>query len=722
MDRKKFMKRMSAGAAGIIISANTPGLLNAAPWTSQVHDTFHAKFSTDVFLYGASVYPELQTKAEQIKMLDLFQKGGFTVLRVGESSWGNLETAPGKFNFGWLREFLDEMHKRGIRAILGTCSYTPPQWLAAKHPEILWKYPEGDHANPMGRHAASRNHPLFRAELKKFILAYGGTFKNHPAVIGWQLDNEIEWNILRVDYNPAHQKAWTDWLKKTYGSIDELNRRLDLKAWGLQTDAFEYVPQPSKSNDGGLPALYLANLHFERDNIMDYFRWQKALLRESGVKQWITTDYVMITDTIADQPQSTNPIDISGLNQYQPTEDNPEYWASQAMFNNIHRCINDNGRFLVMETRIGPTGNTKIENPAPSRRQFFMWIVEPAAFGANCVMHWSGNRYVGGHWPHWGGMLDWSGHPEPDFEWATEIAAFYKKWGANLISNTVMAKAAVLTDFDQRAALKTYPHTAGSNKLLAEAFDAFHRNGIGVDAINSSRAGSYENIKNYQVLVIAAAPCLDADKLNPALRQFVAGGGVLIITPYTGYQTWDGVFLKTGFASDLSGLTGTLTRTLRLIGQPDDKNGQRNMVVWEGDYALNTCEIGMNGFTEILELEQEASVIAHFSTREEVMNKKPAATLKKIGKGSVIKLAFWPAQNDFTQLVQHITRKENPYLKGILPAGVQAVPRTDNSFFIINTLNQSTNISLVKSMTDRISGTARNVDLSLAPYEILWLA
>jgi hypothetical protein len=32
------------------------------------------KFDTNVFLYGASVYPELQTKEEQILMLDLFRR------------------------------------------------------------------------------------------------------------------------------------------------------------------------------------------------------------------------------------------------------------------------------------------------------------------------------------------------------------------------------------------------------------------------------------------------------------------------------------------------------------------------------------------------------------------------------------------------------------------------------------------------------------------------
>ncbi len=683
-------------------------------------------FETDVFLYGASVYPELQTRDQQIKMLDLFHKAGLTVLRVGESAWGNLEPASGKFTFGWLQFFLDEMQKRNIKAILGTCSYIPPQWLAAKHPEVLWRYEDGSHANPMGRHAASRNHPLFRKELKKFILAYGAEFKDHPAVIGWQLDNEIEWTVgsSRIDHNPASLKAWKEWLKKNYRTKEEINKRLGLNAWGLQADSLENVPQPTRSNDGDLPALRLASLHFQRDNIMDYFRWQKSLLREAGVKQWITTDWMMVNHTLADEPKETNPIDISGINQYQPTDDDPDYWMNQAMFNDIHRSVNGNGRFIVTETRIGPAGGQRIWTPTPSHGQFITWLIEPVAFGANGLLHWSGNRFNAGHWPHWGGMLDWTGKPEPDFLWVEEISAFYKKWSHNLITNTVDAKAAVLTDFDQRAALEVYQHTTSdaSNRLLPEAFDAFHRNGIGVDAINMATAANYQNLKKYKLLVIAAAPGIDGKKLTPALREFVEKGGTLVVTPFTGYQTWDGVFHSSGFAADLKDLTGSFVQTVRLLGDQIKYNKMKRNVKWNpSSWNIDTSGIGMDGFVELLDVSPGVEVLAHFATDEQIINKLPAATLNKIGNGNVLKLAFWPGNNDFTQVIREVAKTLNPYIRAELPAGVQAVPRTDSSLFIINTLNKNIPISLKKPMTDRITGTPRSTSFELKPHETIWI-
>lgn len=677
------------------------------------------KFKPDVFLYGASVYPEIQTKEEQLKMLDLFSKAGFTVLRLGESAWGNLEPAQGQFNFEWLKYFLDEMHKRNLKAILGTCSYVPPQWLAAKHPEILMQYADGSKANPMGRHAESRNVPVFRAALEKFILAYGAAFKDHPAVIGWQLDNEIEQNMGRIDYNDANKKAWTDWLQKTFHSTDELNSRLGLKAWGLQAPSIEAVPLPSKSNDGFLAALSLAALHFDRDNIIEYFNWQKDLLRKAGVQQWITTDWITTNKTIADEPALQNILDVSGINEYQPTEDEPNYWAWQAMFNDIHRSQNKNGQFLVTETRIGPTGAEKLWTASASHQQFITWMIEPVAFGATGVIHWSGNRFNGGHWPHWGGMLDWSGNPEPDFQWTVELASFFKKWNNTLMSTTVDAKAAVLTDFDNRAALETYPHTPGSSSanLVHEAFDAFHRNGIGVDAITTSAAKNYENLKQYKILVLAAAPCLDGNGLNNSLKQFVENGGSLIVGPFTGYQTADGVFRNTGFAADIANLTGTITRTVRLLAQ----NNQTNFVQWNKEWKMDSSAIAMEGFTEILETQKGVEPIAHFSTSEDVMNKRPAATINKVRKGAVIKLAYWPASNQFTEIIHRLLKDTPGYLQSPLAAGVQAVPRTDNSFFIINTLSSSVKISLKKKMKDRISGNKYDGVFELEPYGLLWL-
>src|SRR6185437_2804663 len=373
------------------------------------------------FLYGASVYPELQTRAEWNHMLDLFEKAHFKVVRVGESSWGNLETAPGQYNFGWLKDFLDELNRRGMKAILGTSSYIAPQWLAAKHPEILVETQPGLRVHSMSRKAACLNHPLYRQAVHNYVLALGRAFKDHPAVIGWQLDNEIEFLVDKVCYNPACDRAWHAWLHKTYHTPEEFNRRLDLVSWGMRYASLDDVAQPTVTLDNGLPALKLAHLHFQRDTILEFFREQAATLREAGVKQWITTDWNTVWNALADDPQARESLNVAGLNFYQPSAADPDYWTTLAWHLDMHRSAYGLGRFLVTETRVGVAGDTAMWDPFPTRDQFRMWMLQPAAYGAFGLMYWSGNRWRGGHWPHWGGVLDWTGQPEPDFPWVIDV-------------------------------------------------------------------------------------------------------------------------------------------------------------------------------------------------------------------------------------------------------------------------------------------------------------
>jgi len=676
------------------------------------------------FLFGADVYPELQTREEWNKMLDQFQEAHMNVVRVSESSWGNLETAPGQYSFGWLRDFLDDLGKHNMKAILGTSSYVPPQWLAAGNPDMLVQLHPGVRAHPMARHAACLNHPVYRQALRRYLLALGKEFKDHPAVIGWQLGNEMEFMIPVIDYNPAAEKAWVEWLKKTYRTPEEFNRRLNLASWGMKVRSLEEVPQPGEGvEESGkqLAALTLAHRHFRRDVLLDFFIEQTQALRDAGVKHWITTDWNTVWTAVADDPLTPRSLDIAGLNFYHPSGEAPEFWTNLAWHQDMHRSAHGLGRFLVTETTIGTSGSTVMDNPFPSRDQFRLWMLQPAAFGASSLLYWSGNRWHGGHWPHWGGVLDWTGQPELDFPWVVETGEFYQKWGPRLLENPVKPRAVVLTDFDQRAALDVYQHTQGSLSVLPESFDALHRLGIGVDSINGAAAADPANLQKYLLVVIPAATALDGGTVPAALKRYVEMGGNVLITPFTAYQDWDGIFRRDGFGANLQVLTGVLVRTARKMGTAADKGKKDQRVAWIGSGMKGLSPAGVTGYCEIMEVSPEAEVIAKFRSDEPLLDGKPAATRKKLGKGSVVKLAFWPKDDSVARLIRELVPEPANPLLGPAPPGVQAVPRTDNSMFIVNTNNRPVIIQLARQVNDRISGRALIGRTPLKAFEVLWI-
>src|SRR5208282_4678961 len=300
--------------------------------------------------------------------------------------------------------------------------------------------------------------------------------------------------------------------------------------------------------------------------LLNFFVMQAEALREAGVQQWILTDWNTGWHAVADDPLAADSMDIAGLNDYQPRDDNPKFWMNLTWHQDMHRSAYGRTHFITTENRFGVTGDTHISNPSPTREQFLMWGLEAAAFGTCGLFYWTGNRWRGGHWPHWGGLLDWSGRPEPEFDWAVELGKIYAQWGKHLIDNPVKATAVVLTDFDQRAALEIYPHIPASLTVLPQCFDALHRLGIGVDSMNLATAATPANLKKYSLVLVPAATAMENAQVTASLLEFTQGGGAVIITPFTSYTDKDGIFRNDGLAANLRELTGGLVRTIRWMG------------------------------------------------------------------------------------------------------------------------------------------------------------
>jgi beta-galactosidase len=734
--RRKFLSntgKIVVGEALLSIPAEIPTRVRAGSSAPSASTVPKSRQEITEFHYGASVYPELQTRDQWNSMLDHLQRAQMNCVRVSESAWGNIETASGHYEFGWLHHFLEDLEKRKMRAILGTGSYIPPQWLTASSPEILVQPHPGVKAHPMARHAPCLSHPVYRTAVRRYSMALGKEFKDHPTVVGWQMGNEEEGSLERLCFNPACERAWRDWLKKTYHTPEEFNRRLNLVSWGMKVNSLDAVPQPGEGveeSGAAIAALSLAHRHFRRDVLLDFFLMQASALREAGVDQWILTDWNSQWHAVADDPLAARSMDIAGLNDYQHPAADDTFWMNFTWQQDMHRSAYGRTHFITTENRFGVIGGTSIEDPAPTREQYMMWGLETAAIGTCGLFYWTGNRWRGGHWPHWGGLLDWSGHPEPDFDWAVDLGKILAKWGKHLIDHPVKATAAILTDFEQRAALDVYPHVKGSNTVLPESFHALHRLGIGVDSVNLATAATASNLRKYSLVLIPAATALDDPKVTASLHEFAQGGGVVIITPFTSYMDKDGIFRGDGFASNLWDLTRCVVRTVRWMGSTgwkgkSDLGSSKSMagtgVEWRDKSLADFSSVGLDGFCEFLEVDAAAETIATFKNDQAILNGRAAATKRKLGRGVVVKLGFWPGGDALLRLINQLAPYPGSLLAEPAPQGVVAVPHTDDSLFAVNTRGWGIEVKLARSCVDRLSGAAVAGKVELQPYQVWWL-
>lgn len=681
------------------------------------------------FYYGFSVYPEWLSKEQQIRLLDSLQSADVNFIRVSESSWGNIETSPGVFDFTWLKFFLDEMNKRNMKAMLGTGSYFPPQWLSAEHPEVLVRYKDGSLAHPMGRKDVCRVHPLYIAAEKRYITEMGKEFAHHPAVVAWQLDNESDaplFNTNLIDYNPANEKAWTAWLKKKYGTIENFNSKLRLIEWAIRVKRFEDVLIPRSTSEGFLMAqLWVLFQQFSTESLLDDFLMQKKWLRAAGVKQWIATDWTPSFSTPADYIKTKQALNVSGVNYYQPVNDAPSTWAYIAWQFDLHRSVFDLNQFLLTETRIGSAADVRVFDNCGTEQQFRMWMIHPAAFGAAMILHWTANRFASGRWPQWGGLLDWSENLEPDYAWVKETGAFYKKWGDTFLQNPVKADAVVITDFTSRLVERTFPNGNYANydsypaeDMMIRTMNAFHRLSVGVDAITPANV-TPQKLNQYKMAVVTNLVLKDSAMIS-VLENFASSGGTVVILPMTEYQTADGIYLKTGFDKKLSALSGVLVRTIRFNGSDKDIPSQK--AIWS-DIIKDSSIVGMHGFFELLEPQTDVDTIAKFYTpSSDILNNRVAATERKIGKGRVIKLGFFPADSSAENLIHQLCSNfSNTFIKDLLDENIQAVPRTDGSTIVMNTSSKSLPVKLASVATDRFTGKKINKEFTMQPYEVVWL-
>src|SRR5436853_6449598 len=155
----------------------------------------------ETILYGVAYYPEYMPYDRLDTDVDLMQKAGITVVRVGESTWSSWEPRDGEFQFAWMQRILNRLHRAGIKAILGTPTYSIPTWLYKEHPEIAVTHnstvprltdpydPTDPGSGAPGFYGPRQNYdfltPYFRQHAERVIRELVRPVKDHQAVIGY---------------------------------------------------------------------------------------------------------------------------------------------------------------------------------------------------------------------------------------------------------------------------------------------------------------------------------------------------------------------------------------------------------------------------------------------------------------------------------------------------------------------------------------------------------
>ena len=160
-------------------------------------------YKINKLIHGVAYYPELWPDADVDADIAEMQSLGINLVRMAEFAWSTMETTPGNYDFSLFKNVMDKMHAAGIAVVLCTPTATPPAWLTHNHPERCHKNADGTVMSHGARQHASYEHPAVREACFNIIRRMSHELGRHPALIGWQLDNEMKAHVAE-DFSDAY--------------------------------------------------------------------------------------------------------------------------------------------------------------------------------------------------------------------------------------------------------------------------------------------------------------------------------------------------------------------------------------------------------------------------------------------------------------------------------------------------------------------------------------
>lgn len=507
-------------------------------------------------LFGAAYYHEYQPQPRLDADLDLMAKAGFSLIRVGESTWSTWEPENGVFDLDWLQPVLDGAHGRGMGVILGTPTYAVPPWLARMYPEIAGERATGERIPWGARQEADFTHPAFRFHAERVIRAVVGRYAGHPAVIGVQVDNEPGLELL---HNHAVFQAFVDHLRGTYGDVENLNREWGLTYWSHRLSRWSDLWLP----DGNAQPQYdLAWRRFQARLTTDFVAWQAGIVRELVGREQFVTTCLSYTRPAVDDRALTAPLDVAAGNLYYAMQDAlavpgpgdaPQGWRTSgawSVFASADRMYAMRQEpFLVTETNAATIGGPALNDPAyDGQWRQVAWAM--VARGARSIEYWHWHTLHWGAETYWGGVLPHDQVPGRVFEEIARIGAELKVAEEDLAGLRPDAQVGMVHSNASRWALEFQPFLADGSGPDPRSYDtvleAFYRgafdSGAGVRLVHDAQLCEADrqvadpgDVASALPVLIVPALYVASDHLLDWLCRYAEAGGHLVLGPRTGY-------------------------------------------------------------------------------------------------------------------------------------------------------------------------------------------
>ena len=482
--------------------------------------------------YGGDYNPDQWPEEVWDDDVRLMKKAGVNLVSVGIFSWAKIETSEGVYDFDWLDRIIDKLGEAGVAVDLASATASPPMWLTQAHPEVLWKDYRGDVCQPGARQHWRPTSPVFREYALKLCRAMAEHYKGNPYVVAWHVSNEYGWHN-RFDYSEDAEHAFQQWCEERYGTIDAVNDVWGTAFWAQRMNDFSEIVPPRFIGDGNFmnPGKLLDFKRFSSDALKAFYIAERDALAEITPDLPLTTNFmVSASGSVLDYDDWGDEVDfVSNDHYFIPGEAHLDELAfSASLVDGIAR----KDPWFLMEHSTSAVNWREI-NYRKEPGQLVRDSLAHVAMGADAVCYFQWRQSKAGAEKFHSAMVSHAGEDSAVFRDVCELGADLNKLSDEGILGSRLAKSRVAVVFDYESEWAT-EHTATPTQHVHHVdeplawFRALADQGVTADVVPVR--GAWDG---YEMVVLPSVYLL-SEETTRRVRDYVVGGGRLVVTYYTG--------------------------------------------------------------------------------------------------------------------------------------------------------------------------------------------
>lgn len=669
-------------------------------------------------IYGGDYNPEQWLHDPDIleEDLRLMKQAGINEATIGVFSWAILEPTENHYQFDWMRETIDRLWANGISVIMATPSGARPKWLAEKYPEVLRVDALGMKQKFGKRHNHCLTSKAYRKKVYEIDRKLAEEFGKHPAVKYWHISNELSGEC----FCESCQKAFREYLKEKYKTIENLNREWWTTFWSHTYNSFDDIEPPFEIGENELAGLVLDWKRFVTEETGAFIDNEKKAIRDGGASQPVTVNFMGDFDGL-DYGMLHKHVDFVSWDSYPEWGSEPkrdcEASAIAGFMHDQMRSYKDQP-FLLMESC---PSSTNWQEVSRLKRPGLLTCasVEAIGHGADSVQYFQIRQSRGSGEKFHGALIDHTGRD--DTRVYKEAAALGKILDNldDVVGTKTSAKVALIYDMQNRWALDITqgPRNCGIGykEYVWNLYGALKRHGIDVDVIDQDH-----DFSGYDVMFV---PLLYSVRNDTVLRleNFTRAGGVLAVTYLSSYvDACDLVHLgETPYG--LSKVLGV--RRTEIDGLYDDQYNEVCVEETVQDlFSKKTYRLGK--ICELVDLLPDCATEVLGSYGCDFYKGQPVMTKNTYGKGAAYYLGAYSDEDlliDWTGMILQSAGVSNRDLEQwVLPAGLNVQTRWDGDsryLFFENYSEEALTAPLKVEHSVEVLAGAK--DLTIEPYGIL---